>query len=73
MKGSWIKVDSGYARQIIQFFVNCKKYKSYILVQSQMSRRKQEKRTSNDGNTDKNLSCAEAQKRESAAIITYSK
>lgn len=39
-----------------------------------MSRRKQEKKhTSNDGNTDKNLNCAEAQKRESAAIITYSK
>lgn len=39
-----------------------------------MSRRKQEKKhTSNDGNTDKNLNCAEAQKREAAAIITYSK
>lgn len=38
-----------------------------------MSRRKQEKKhSSNDGITDKNLNCAEPQKRESAAIITYS-
>lgn len=46
----------------------------FKLCQSQMSRRKQEKKhSSNDGITDKNLNCAEAQKRESTAIITYSK
>lgn len=39
-----------------------------------MNMRKQKKKhTSNDGITDKNLNCAEAQKKESAAIITYSK
>lgn len=40
-----------------------------------MSRRKQKKKhaNNNDGITDKNLNCAEAHKRESAAIITYSK
>lgn len=52
----------------------CKSQFWFKLGQSQMRRRKQEKKhTNNDGITDKNLNCAEAQKRESAAIITYSK